>query len=49
MVEGYPLLTGGSAVAWDELNVGTLGPSLAAGFVEVSRPTKRRVVMRLEF
>ncbi len=47
-IEGYPMLTHGERVTWDELNVGPVGPFLAAGFTEVSRPTKRRVVMRLE-
>ncbi|QKJ19707.1 GNAT family N-acetyltransferase [Microbacterium hominis] len=46
-IEGYPMLTEGRQVIWDELNVGPLGPFLAAGFTEVSHPTKRRVVMRL--
>ncbi|BDV30349.1 GNAT family N-acetyltransferase [Microbacterium terricola] len=48
-VEGYPMLTGGTQVIWDEMNVGAVGPFLAAGFSEASHPTKRRVVMRLEF
>ena len=48
-VEGYPMLTNGAEVTWDELSVGPVGPFLAAGFAEVSRPTKRRVVMRLDF
>ncbi len=47
-IEGYPLLTAGSKVIWDELSIGPLGPFIAAGFTEVSHPTKRRVVMRLE-
>ena len=47
-VEGYPMLTRGAAVTWDELNVGPVGPFLAAGFTEVSHPTTRRVVMRLD-
>lgn len=47
-VEGYPMITGGAEITWDELSVGPVGPFLAAGFTEVSRPTKRRVVMRLE-
>ena len=47
-IEGYPLVTGGRQVIWDEMSVGPLGPFLAAGFEEVSHPTKRRVVMRLE-
>ena len=42
------MLTGGGAVTWGEMNVGSVGPFLAAGFREVSRPTVRRVVMRLE-
>ena len=45
-IEGYPLVTQGAQVIWDELNVGPVGPFLAAGFVEVTHPTKRRVVMR---
>ncbi|GAA1948726.1 GNAT family N-acetyltransferase [Microbacterium deminutum] len=48
VIEGYPLLTEGREVIWDELSVGPIGPFVAAGFREVSHPTKRRVVMRLE-
>ncbi len=48
-IEGYPLLTAGSQVIWDELNVGPLGPFTAAGFREVTHPTKRRLVMRIDF
>ncbi len=47
-IEGYPMLTHGRDVVWDELNVGPVGPFHAAGFTEVSHPTVRRVVMRLE-
>lgn len=47
-IEGYPMLTGGSEVTWDELSVGPVGPFLAAGFTEVSHPSKRRLVMRLD-
>ncbi|WP_309066745.1 GNAT family N-acetyltransferase [Microbacterium sp.] len=47
-IEGYPMLTGGAKVTWGEMNVGAVGPFAAAGFTEVSRPTVRRVVMRLE-
>jgi hypothetical protein len=32
-----------------ELHVGTVGMFAAAGFAEVSRPTMRCVVMRIEF
>lgn len=48
-LEGYPMLTGGQQITWDELNVGPVGPFLAAGFHEVSHPTKRRLVMRIDF
>lgn len=48
-VEGYPMIAHGAQITWDELSVGPLGPFVAAGFTEVSRPTKRRVVMRLDF
>mgnify|MGYP003531253788 FL=1 len=47
VIEGDPMLTGGAKLTWDELHVGPVGPFVAAGFEEVSRPTKRRVVMRL--
>ena len=46
-IEGYPLTT--KDVIAEELHVGTEGVFAAAGFVEVSRPTKRRVVMRIDF
>lgn len=49
-VEGYPIVPGpGQEVSWGEVNVGTPGPFAAAGLTEVSRPTKRRRVMRLDF
>jgi len=48
-IEGYPMITGGAQVIWDEMSIGAVGPFLAAGFEEVSHPTKRRVVMRQEF
>ncbi|HET6300856.1 GNAT family N-acetyltransferase [Microbacterium sp.] len=47
-IEGYPLLTGGKEVIWDEMSVGSVGAFAAAGFREVSHPTKRRVVMRVD-
>ncbi len=47
-IEGFPLLTGGKEVTWDEMSVGSVGAFAAAGFREVSHPTKRRVVMRLD-
>jgi GNAT superfamily N-acetyltransferase len=49
-LEAYPMLTEpGQEITWDELHVGTCSIFAAAGLVEVSRPTKRRVVMRIDF
>lgn len=48
-VEGYPMVPRpGQTVSWGEMNVGSRNAFLAAGFQEVSHPTTRRVVMRLE-
>jgi GNAT superfamily N-acetyltransferase len=48
-LEGYPMLTQpGKIITWGELHVGSRGAFAAAGFREVRRPTKRRVVMRIE-
>jgi GNAT superfamily N-acetyltransferase len=46
-IEAYPITT--KNVISEELHVGTPGVFADAGFVEVSRPTPRRVVMRLDF
>jgi hypothetical protein len=46
-IEGYPMTT--KDVIAEELHVGTEGVFAAAGFAEVSRPTLRRVVMRIDF
>ena len=49
-VEGYPMLTEpGKEITWGELHVGSRSIFAAAGFAEVSRPTRRRVVMRIDF
>jgi GNAT superfamily N-acetyltransferase len=49
-VEGYPMLVDpGEDVTWGELNVGTRSIFADAGYVEVSHPTLRRVVMRVDF
>lgn len=49
-VEGYPMLTEpGKDVPWGELFVGSRGIFEEAGFDEVSRPSPRRVVMRVDF
>ncbi|HMI69938.1 MAG TPA: GNAT family N-acetyltransferase [Solirubrobacteraceae bacterium] len=46
-IEGYPMTTKNAIL--EELHVGTEGVFANAGFKEVSRPTLRRVVMRVEF
>jgi GNAT superfamily N-acetyltransferase len=49
-VEGYPMLTEpGQDITWGELNVGTRSVFEAGGFREVSHPSPRRLVMRVEF
>ena len=49
-LEGYPMLTEpGQDVTWGELNVGSRSIFAEAGFNEVSHPTLRRVVMRIDF
>jgi GNAT superfamily N-acetyltransferase len=48
-VEGYAMLTEpGKVITWGELHVGSRNAFAAAGFREVIRPTKRRVVMRID-
>jgi len=50
VVEGYPMITQpGKEVTWGELNVGARQVFEDAGFAEVSHPTIRRVVMRIDF
>jgi GNAT superfamily N-acetyltransferase len=49
-LEAYPMLTKpGDDITWGELNVGTRSMFEAAGLARVSHPTKRRVVMRIDF
>ena len=49
-LEGYPMITQpGQEIAWGELHVGSRSIFAAAGFAEVSHPTPRRVVMRIDF
>ena len=45
-IEGYPMVT--TDVILEELHVGTRGVFADAGFAEVSHPTPRRVVMRID-
>ncbi len=46
-IEGYPITTKNAIE--EELHVGTEGVFADAGFTEVSRPTLRRAVMRIDF
>jgi GNAT superfamily N-acetyltransferase len=46
-IEGYPMTTKNAIL--EELHVGTERVFADAGFAEVSRPTLRRVVMRIDF
>ena len=49
-LEGYPMITEpGQDVTWGELHVGSRSIFADAGFTEVSHPTLRRVVMRIDF
>jgi GNAT superfamily N-acetyltransferase len=49
-LEGYPMITTpGQTIIWAELHVGARSMFTAAGFTEVSHPTPRRVVMRIDF
>jgi len=49
-LEGYPMLTEpGEEITWGEVLVGTRSMFAGARFIEVSRPTPRRVVMRIDF
>lgn len=49
-LEGYPMITQpGKEITWGELFVGSRNSFADAGFREVSRPTLRRVVMRIDF
>jgi GNAT superfamily N-acetyltransferase len=48
-LEGYPMITDpGKDITWGELHVGSRSIFEAAGLEEVSHPTLRRVVMRIE-
>jgi GNAT superfamily N-acetyltransferase len=49
-LEGYSMITyPGKEITWGELFVGSRNSYADAGFVEVSHPTPRRVVMRIDF
>jgi ribosomal protein S18 acetylase RimI-like enzyme len=46
-IEGYPMVT--TSAILEELHVGTVGMFARAGFSEVTRPTLRRAVWRIDF
>jgi GNAT superfamily N-acetyltransferase len=49
-VEGYPMeVVPGQTITWGELHVGSVQGFLDAGFSVVGRPSKRRIVVRLDF
>lgn len=49
-VEGYAMVTQpGVEITWGEIHVGAVQVFDEAGFTEVSAPTKRRRVMRIDF
>ena len=49
-LEGYPIaVQPGQEFTWGELYVGSRSMFADAGFRQVSRPTERRVVMRVDF
>jgi GNAT superfamily N-acetyltransferase len=49
-LEAYPMITTpGKEITWGELYVGTRQAFASAGFGEVSHPSPRRVVMRIDF
>ncbi len=49
-VEAYPITTQpGKQITWGEVHVGARQVFEEAGFTEVSHPTLRRVVMRIDF
>ena len=48
-LEAYPMVTSpGKEITWGELHVGSRQVFADAGFTEVSHPSPRRVVMRIE-
>jgi len=49
-LEAYPMITqAGKEITWGELHVGARQVFEDAGFKQVSKPTIRRVVMRIDF
>jgi len=49
-LEAYPMITHpGKEITWGEAHVGTRQVFTEAGFTELTRPTRRRAVMRIDF
>jgi GNAT superfamily N-acetyltransferase len=49
-LEGYPMITRpGQQITWGELYVGSRSAFADAGFTEVTHPTPRRCVMRVDY
>ncbi len=49
-LEAYPMITQpGKEITWGELHVGSRQVFADAGFTEVTHPSPRRVVMRIDF
>ena len=49
-LEGYPIITRpGQEITWGELYVGSRSAFADAGFAEVTHPTPRRSVMRVDY
>lgn len=48
-LEAYPMRTEAGEITWDEIHVGAQSIFTQAGMHEVTRPGKRRVVMRIDF
>jgi GNAT superfamily N-acetyltransferase len=49
-LEGYPMITRpGQEITWGELYVGSRSAFADAGFTEVTHPTPRRCVMRVDY
>jgi GNAT superfamily N-acetyltransferase len=49
-LEGYPMITRpGQEITWGELYVGSCSSFADAGFAEVTHPTPRRCVMRVDY
>lgn len=49
-IESYPMITEkGKVITWGELHVGSRKVMASVGFKQMSHPTKRRYVMRIDF